>query len=150
MLTINVRQTIEESQEAALTLCQSTPPVVFHPDAPDLSTSALTRVAKWPALPSRADTAHASPALTETAAPDPTTPAAVGSGKINSNRARPTDGKTASPSTPANPDSEFMLAASFGGSNGKSDYVKSAKNSPTIQSNTPDFAGHTSELEAMQ
>ena len=113
MLTINTSQITKESQEAALTLCQFTPPVVFHPDAPDLSTRPLTRVAKWSALTARADTAHADPALTKTAATDPTTPAAIGSGKINSNRAQPTDGKTASPGTPANPDSEFMLAAGF-------------------------------------
>ena len=42
-----------------------------------------------------------------------------------------------------------MLAASFGGSDGNSDYFKSAKNSPTIPANTPDLAGHISKMEAM-
>ena len=37
--------------------------------------------------------------------------------------------------------------ASIGESDGNSDYVKSAKNSPTSLANTPDLAGNTSELE---
>ena len=49
----------------------------------------LPRVNKRLALPARADTSHASPALTETAAPNPATPASGGSRKINTNRAKP-------------------------------------------------------------
>ena len=60
------------------------------------------------------------------------------------------DGKTAPPSPTAIPDSDVMLAASFGGSDGNSDYVESDKNSPTIPYNTPDIAGHISELGGMQ
>ena len=87
--------------------------------------------------------------LTNTAAPDPTTPAAVGSEKINPNRSQPTDGQTAPPSPPTDQYSEVILAASFGGSDGDSDYVKVTKNSPTSPRDTLDLAGHTSELEVM-
>ena len=82
----NMRETTEESQEAALNLCQAIEPVVFHQDALAFSPSILPRGDKWPALPARANTAHAAPDLTETAAPDPATPAAVRIGERNSNR----------------------------------------------------------------
>ena len=59
------------------------------------------------------------------------------------------DGQTASPSPPANPDSDAVLAASFGRSYVNSDYVNSAKNSPTSLSNTLDLVVHISKLEAM-
>ena len=147
--TTNVSQTTEEAQEAAPTLCQAITPVVLHPDAPALSSSVLTRGAEWPALPAHADTAHAAPALTETATPDPATPAAIGSGKINSNCAQPTDGQTASLNPPADPDSDVMSVASIGGSDGDSDYVESAENSPTSPANMPDLVGDISELEEM-
>ena len=42
-----------------------------------------------------------------------------------------------------------MSAASFGGSDGDSDYVNSAENSPTSPANTPELAGHIIKLEAM-
>ena len=42
-----------------------------------------------------------------------------------------------------------MSAAILGGSDGDSYYVESAEKSPTSASNTPDLAGHISELEAM-
>ena len=87
--------------------------------------------------------------LTKAAAPDPATPAAVGSGKRNSNRARPTDGQTASPSPPANLDSDVTSVASIGGSDGDSDYVELAENSPPSPANMPDLAGHIIELEEM-
>ena len=48
---------------------------------------------------------------------------------------------------PTNPDSDVTLAASFGRSEGNSEYVKSSKNLPMSLANTPDLAGHTSELE---
>ena len=54
-----------------------------------------------------------------------------------------------SPSPPANPDSDVMLAASFGGSEGNSEYFKFAENSPTSSDNTRDLEGHISELETM-
>ena len=53
------------------------------------------------------------PSLTETSTPDPAKPVAVGSVKRNSNCAQPTDGQTASPSPPANPDSDVISAANF-------------------------------------
>ena len=97
----------------------------------------------------RAYTAHAAPEITDTAAPDPATLAAVGSGKINSNQARPMDGQTVSSSPPADQDSDVTLMESIGESYVKSDYVESAKNSPTSPTNTPDLAGHISTLEEM-
>ena len=42
-----------------------------------------------------------------------------------------------------------MSEASFGGSDGNSDYVKSEENSLTSLSNTPDLEGHIIELETM-
>ena len=93
--------------------------------------------------------AHAEPALTKTAAPDPNTMAAVRSSKRNSNRARPTDGQIASPSPPSDPDSDIMLATSFVGNDGNSDYVESVEKSPTSLTNTPDLEGHISKLETM-
>ena len=138
----------KEAQEVALTLCQATPPVVFHPDAPALSLRILMRGAKWPALPERADTAHVSPALIKTATPEPTTLAAVRISKINPNCAQPTDIQTASPSLPTNPDSDVTSAANFGGSDSDSDYFESAENSPTSPANTLDLAGNIRKLES--
>ena len=80
-------ENIEEAKEAAPTLCQATPPVIFHQDALAFSPSVLLRGYEWLALPTRADTSHASPALTYTATPDPASPASIWSGKINPNRA---------------------------------------------------------------
>ena len=71
------------------------PPVVFHKDAPEFLPNVLPIGDECPALLARVDTAHAAPALTKTAVPNPDAPAAVGSGKINLNSAQPTDGKTA-------------------------------------------------------
>ena len=148
-LTTNVSQNIKEAQEFDLNLCQAISPVFFHPYTPAFSPSVLTRGSEWPALPARADTAHAAPALADTSALDPATLVAVSSGKINPNCAQPTDGQPASPSRLANPDSDVTSAASFGGSDRDLDYVKLAKNSPTILSKTPDFTGHIRKLEAM-
>ena len=123
-----------------MTLCQAISLVIFHPDIPDFLPSVLTGGAKWPVLSAHANTDHTAPALTETAAPNPTTPAAVGSSKINSNRERPTDGQTASTSLSANPDSDVMSVASIGGSDGDSDCVELDENSPMIPANTRDLA----------
>ena len=71
----------------------------------------------------------------------------ITSGKINSNFSQPTDGQTASPSPPANPDSDIISVASIGGIEGTSYYVESAKNSPTSPSNTPGLVGHIGKLE---
>ena len=113
-LAANLGATIEEAQEAAPTLCQAIDLVVFHQDAPAFSPRVLPRGDKWPALLVRADTANAAPELTKTAAPNPAAPAAVGSGKINSNHAQPRDVKTTSPSPPSNQDSDVTLVASIG------------------------------------
>ena len=85
-----------------------------------------------------------------TNAPDPDIPVAARSGKINSNCTRRTDGKIAPPSLPANPDSDVTPEAIFGGSDGNSDYVRSAKNSPTRLANKPNLEGHINELETMK
>ena len=126
--TTNAIQNIDEAQEAAPTLCQTTPLVVFQPDAPAFSPSVLMRGAECSSLPARSKTDHTTPALTETANPNLATLASVGSGKINPNRAQPTDGQSASPSPPTDPDSDVTSAASFGGSDSNSDYVESAEN----------------------
>ena len=100
-LTTYVRKNIEEAQESAPTLCHTTPLVVFHQDASAFFPNVLPIWEEWPALLTRANTNHATPALTETVAPDPAALAAGGIGKINSNCAWPKDGQTASPSLPA-------------------------------------------------
>ena len=51
------------------------------------------------------------------------------------------------PIPPANPNSDVMSEASFGESDGNSDYVESTKNSPMSSANTPDLDGYISELE---
>ena len=82
-ITTNLIQSIEKAQEASLTLFRVIPPVVFQPDAPTFFPRVLTRGSEWPALPARSNTSNAAPALTETAAPNPTTQAAGRSSKIN-------------------------------------------------------------------
>ena len=146
-LTTNMSKNIEEAKETAPTLCHATPPVIFHQDAPEFLPGVLPRGYEWPALPARADTAHAAAALTETAAPDPATPEAVRRGKINSNREQPKEGQTASPSPPANQDSDATLVASIGESDNKSDYVYLGKKSPTSPANMPDLALNIIKLE---
>ena len=65
-------------------------------------------------------------------------------------QAQPTNGQIAYHSPPTGPDNNVMLAASFGESNGNSDYVESAENSPRSSANTPDLEGHISEMETTQ
>ena len=148
-LITNMTKTTKEDQESALTLFQDIAPVVFHLCAPAFSPTVLTKGAKWHALPTRTDTSHTSPALTETAAPDPATLVAVRSGKIISNCARPKNGQTASPSLPVDPYSGITSVASVGGGDGDSDYVESAKISPMRPDNVLDHEGHNIELEEM-
>ena len=57
--------------------------------------------------------------------------------------------QTASPSPPDDQDSDVTSVASIGESDGDSDYVELAKNSPKIPANKPDLEGNTSELEEM-
>ena len=109
----------------------------------------LLRGSKWPALPVCADTSHAGPALTKTVVPKPTTTEVVVGGNINSNCDWPMDCQTASPSPLVDPYSDFTLAASFGGSDGNSDYVESSKNSPTSPTDTSELVWYISELEEM-
>ena len=97
----------------------------------------------------RADTTHKSPTLTETATPNSAAPAAARSCKINSKRAQATDGQKASPSPPANQDSDVTSVASIGESDGNSDYVKSSENSPMRPASTLELEGHIGELEEM-
>ena len=101
-LTINVIETIKESQEFDPTLFQAINLVIFHQYAPAFSPSILLRGDEWPALLTCADTTHTSPALTDISVPNPATPAAGGSGKIISNFAQPIYVQTASPSPPSN------------------------------------------------
>ena len=102
-----------------------------------------------PALTSSSRIAQAYQALTDTATPDTARPVAIISGKRNSNLARPEEGQAASPRLPANPDSNVTSAASFGESDGNSEYVESAGNVPTSSAITLDLAGHIRELETI-
>ena len=68
---------------------------------------------------------------------------------MNSKRARPTDGPTKTPRIPADPDSDVMLAASSGESNGNSEYAMSPENLPTSSANMPELEGRTQELQQM-
>ena len=77
----NVNQNIEEANKSNPILCQATPQVVFHPYVPYFLPNVLMDREEWPNLPASAKTTQASQLLTETAAPDTTTPASVGSGK---------------------------------------------------------------------
>ena len=143
----NVNQNTKEAHEASPVLCQAISLVVFLPDAPELSPNALTGEDEWPALPDHVETAHAYQTITETVALDITTPAAVRSGKINSNHAHPMDGQNTSPRTPSEPDSDVTLTSRYGGSDGKSEYVKSTENSPSSSANMLEFSGHIRELK---
>ena len=96
-----------------------------------------------------AGAALAAHALTETAAPESATSTAIGRGKNNSNRERPTEGPTATPRPTADPDSDVPSAASSGESDGNSDYINSCKNLPASSVNTPEIAGHISEIEQL-
>ena len=129
-LTTNMSKNIDEAQEAASTLCCATPLFIYHQDAPKLSPWVLLRGENWPTLPTRVDTAYTALALTNTAALNPASPAAAGSSKMYSKRARPLDGRTASPSPPADQYSDVTLVASIGESDGDSYYVKSSKTHP--------------------
>ena len=88
-----------------------------------------------------------SPALVETAPPDPAAPVDGGSGKINPKSAQATNGQTASPIPNVNHDSYVASVASIGEIDGDSCYVELYESSPTIPANTPDLEGHISELE---
>ena len=142
-------QYIKEAQESALNLCQATPLVIFRPEEPAFSPIVLTKGSKCPALLTRANTFHAAQALTETAAPNTTTPEAVGNGERNSNCARPTDGQILSPSMSAALTVRSYRRPFFGGTDGNSDYVELSKNSTTSSANTSDLEGHISKLEIM-
>ena len=140
-------QNIEEAQDAAPTLRQATPLVVFCPDVPAFSPRVLTIGANWRDFPECADNAHTTKALTDTPIPYPAIPVAVGRGKINSNIAQTTDIQTAPLSLTARPESDIMSAASFGGSDDNLDYVELAEKTPTSSYNTPDLEGHIRKLE---
>ena len=114
----NVNQNITEATEAAPILCQDIPQIIFYPDAPVFSPNFLIYRAGWPTLLDSARAAHTANALTKTAASDTATLAAIGSGKINSNRSLPIEGPDATPRLPANPGGDITLEASSGGSYG--------------------------------
>ena len=82
-LTNNVNQNTKESCKAAPIFCQSTPPVVFHPEVPEFSPNILTDIDECPALPASAKNAYATQSITKTTTPDTATPEAVRSIKRN-------------------------------------------------------------------
>ena len=59
------------------------------------------------------------------------------------------DGQNESPRAPTEPNSDVIVAASFGGSDGDSEYLKSTKNSPLSLANTLDLARNIRKLEIM-
>ena len=126
-LATNVNNTIGEATKDALILCQFKHQVVFHPYIQEFTPPALTNRSGWPALPDHVGTSQTSHVLTKTAAPNIATQATIGSGKINSNRAQTTDGKSATPILPSGPDGDITLVASSGESDGDSEYVKLPK-----------------------
>ena len=122
---------IDEDTKAAPILCHATPRFIFHPDAPEFSPNILTDGYEWHTLPASAKGSHPFQALTNTETLETSTPEAVRAGKINSNRAQPTEVKAVSPRLPANPEIDVILEASFEGINGDSEYVDSTRNLPT-------------------
>ena len=78
------------------------------PDATAFSPSVLANRAVWPALPASDIAAHAAHMLTYIAASDTATPAAIGSVKINSNCAQPTEGPATTPILAADPDGDVV------------------------------------------
>ena len=117
-LTTNVNQNITETTKASPIICQVVPQVFFHPEYPVLLPSVLTDGVGWPDLLYRSSAAHAAHALTETAASNTATPAAIGVIKINSKCAWQTEVPSVTPRLPANLDGYFTSAASSGESYG--------------------------------
>ena len=146
-ITTNVNLNIKEAHKAAPFLCQSTPPAIFHPGAPELSPSIPMGKGEWTALTDCSKNSQVAQTLIETAAPNNGKPEDIGSGKINLNCAQPTHGQSASPRLPADTNSDVMSAAIFGGSNSDSEYVETTKDSPLRFPNTPDLTGNISKLE---
>ena len=89
------------------------------------------------------------PAPIETAAPDTTTSAAVGSGKKNSNREQPTKGPASTTILAANTNSDVTSTDNSGDSTSDLDYVELCKSSPTSSASTPELEGHVHELQHM-
>ena len=118
----NMNQNIVEATKATPIFCQYIPQVLFQTYFPVLSPSVLTVRVGCPDVPASSGDAHVAHALTDTATHDTATPAAIGSVKINLNRARPTEGPSTTHILPYNPDGYIMLAASSGCSDGKSEY----------------------------
>ena len=106
---------------------------------------------RWPALLAGTGygTALAVHALTKSTPPDTTTPAAIGSGNTNFNRALPTEGPAATPRINSDPDSDFMLTVSSRERDGESDYVDSRENLPTSLANILELEVHIQELQQM-
>ena len=118
-LMTNVNRNIAETTKAAPVLCQVYHQVVFHPYKIEFSPPIIANGARWPALPSDADTALAAHVLTKTAAPNTATTAAIRSGG-GLNYARPTDYPNATSRLTSNPDSDVTLEVGSGDGDGDS------------------------------
>ena len=114
----------EEAPKCTPILYQDIPQLVFHPGVPEFSPNVLMDGEEWSDLLASAETTHTAQALTDTAAPNTAIPTAVGSRKTNLNRARPMGGQAAPPRLPAESNSDVTFSASFGGSDGDSEYVE--------------------------
>ena len=112
-LTTNASQTTEVN-ESSLVIFWVIHQVIFHPENLAFSPYILTNGAGWTALQARAGAFHAALALTETTTCNNATPEAIGSSKINSSYTQPTEGTSATPILPSDPEDDVMLAASSG------------------------------------
>ena len=137
MLMTNVNRNIEESTESAPILFQAIPQVISCQDTLAFSSTALIDMMGRTTLPDCTRAFHMSHALTDTSSSNTTTLEAIGSGKINSNRARLTEGPDATPISLADLDIDIMSAGSYGGSDGDSGNVESAGELPTRSAITP-------------
>ena len=129
--TANMNQNIEEDHEAAQILWQVTlPPVFFRPYVPEFSPNVLADRDERPTLPARAETAHAAQALTKTDAHKNASSEASRNSKINSYRAQPIKGQNTAPRSTADPESDVMLADSFGGKTATLNMLSQTKTCP--------------------
>ena len=128
-----------EATKAAPIILQIASQLVFHPDEPEFSPPVIPDRARWPGLPASAGASLTDHALTNTATPDTTTPAAISIGQINSNHARPRESKNATPRLPSYTESGVTSAVSSGESDDESEYVESPKNLPMRSANTAEL-----------
>ena len=105
-ITTYVNQNISEATGAAPIIFQVAWQFVFHLDNQAFTTYVITNGVGWTNLLAHASAAIAEHSLTKTAVPNTTKSAAIGSGKINSNRAQQIDCPTVTTRISDNPESK--------------------------------------------